>query len=365
MMMVLAKRITLPVLFVIAVLAALHYDFVGWPVGEVTGKAILESPMELGPDERRFLSLECDLGVVEPGTVIRREVVVQNTSSTRWSLSKLRGTCSCTVQSFKPKVLEAGETGVLSLTFRAPEFAGPIRREVQVSFEEESSPLVVVMIRGAIHNWAEASPSAIRIGGMLPGAIETRYIDVTAYKPVLELDVASTDLPWMSLRRILDGAMSTRNAESAVTTPTRYILEIRPPIGLTKWRFAGSLSFSSKTTPELELKVPYECNLVAPIVANPNQLFFGYLHPGSASSKSVELSISVEVNAPPIGSIELRHSLGSEFQLTLEPTANARTFSLCGTYTPLPNRGLRSGEVEVILAENVRITIPVRAFVTE
>lgn len=334
------------------------------------------SPMKAGivynvetPTGRHALRyLPYDLGVVEPGEVARYEIPIVNPSAESWSLDRVRSTCGCIFQEVEPSIIGPGTTATLTLEFHAPNKVGSIAREVLLTFREPNVPAIRLNVHGTIRRWCESQPDSINFGNLTSGVRASRSIQVVFYNPSLaDFSAATSSLPWVTLDRYNASAsrlVTQVNGTDALVT-TALVTAAPPPDGPRR-RFSGSVRLPCKDRTKRDIEIPFEGTIAPPVSVRPDQLFFGYVHPGEPSTVRLELVVSDQL--ADVRSFEVRYSgFPDELSVSLAETDTERpwTLALEAVFRASPQSGLRSGNLELLFPRGLRVVIPVSAFVTD
>jgi len=94
------------------------------------------SPSTPGPGG----SMRLDIGYVEPGMVIQREVQVTNNGPTELTVTRTDSSCACTVAALSDRVIPPGGSITLKVSYDADTNIGIIQKEVRVFCEGYTQP---------------------------------------------------------------------------------------------------------------------------------------------------------------------------------------------------------------------------------
>lgn len=88
----------------------------------------------------------CDLGVSKPGEKVSRVVTLRNTGTTPLKITRLKGSCSCTVPSVSSDVIPPGETAEMTVVMDPGWLPTKVRKQVNVFVEGFSRPATVPVL---------------------------------------------------------------------------------------------------------------------------------------------------------------------------------------------------------------------------
>ena len=108
--------------------------------------AALLAACAAGEPSLRLDQTELDLGQIVNGEVRTFEVALLNQGSAALVVEAVSTSCGCTSAQVTPTTLEAGERGVLEVTFdsgaHGPEELGPVMRQVFIASNDPDQPEV-------------------------------------------------------------------------------------------------------------------------------------------------------------------------------------------------------------------------------
>lgn len=91
-----------------------------------------------------------DFGDIGPSTSSKCEFQFTNTGKGVLNIARLQSTCGCTVPQLKKKTYEPGETGTISVTFKAPASQGSIAKHIYIHSNDPGNPKYELEVKGNV-----------------------------------------------------------------------------------------------------------------------------------------------------------------------------------------------------------------------
>lgn len=88
----------------------------------------------------------CDLGIGKPGEELSRSITLRNTGTTPLKITRLKGSCSCTVPSVSSDVIAPGETAEMTVVMDPGWLPNKVRKQVSVFVEGFNRPATVPVV---------------------------------------------------------------------------------------------------------------------------------------------------------------------------------------------------------------------------
>ena len=89
-----------------------------------------------------------EFGDVVNGTVVSRDIVINNNGDAPLIIEEVSTSCGCTTGTIEPETISSGESGVLHIEFdsgaHGPELEGLLKRQVFLITNDPESPEVMV-----------------------------------------------------------------------------------------------------------------------------------------------------------------------------------------------------------------------------
>lgn len=127
----------------------------------------------------------CDLGIGKPGEKMHSTITLRNTGTTPLKITRLKGSCSCTVPSISSDVIPPGETAEVTVEMDPGWLPSKIRKQVNVFAEGYTRPATVPVL-------AEVS-FAVRV--------EKPSVKLSVNEPIAEVRIEAIDgTPFRILR---------------------------------------------------------------------------------------------------------------------------------------------------------------------
>lgn len=100
------------------------------------------------PPQISLESYEFEFGDVVNGTIVSKDIVIENDGSSPLMIEEVSTSCGCTTGVIEPATISPGERGVLHIEFdsgaHGPELEGLLKRQVFIITNDPDSPEVRV-----------------------------------------------------------------------------------------------------------------------------------------------------------------------------------------------------------------------------
>ncbi len=307
-----------------------------------TGRSVSgsEATVESTKTAQQVLTLEHDFGVVSPGTSTTCQMKIHNTTSTTWRFSHFRSGCGCTVGNISRQEVPAGESVVVTLSYRAPTEVHDDGRTVELYFHEPDAPMYRLQVWAKTRTPITVLPVALQFPqatGELP--IKSK-VWVSNYT---KTDIAPPQFQcshkWLSV-----GAAQPEPLPADDPAARQY-WSVSVTLGvdtLEPGEHIASLSLVTSPTGASGLTVPIRVTLAAPLAPTPSQLFFGAVTPGQG--KEVKFCLRIP-SANAAEDLNVDHDLGGQLKVERLTSSTPICAWFKATLTPTPgaDREIRGG----------------------
>lgn len=131
----------------------------------------------------RFSSEVFDVGVVTPFDQVSRPLRVQNHGRTPLKVKVLDQGCSCVAVTIGEEKIAPGQSGVVEITFTAPEEEKAVDHTVLLSTNDPLQKQVSISVRGEVRRTVWTEPRELNFLGLLPKEAREQELRVFANWP--------------------------------------------------------------------------------------------------------------------------------------------------------------------------------------
>jgi len=254
--------------------AALRATFTPWQVGDlapVAGDVPPDAPRAEVPETRH------EFGTIGTGTEGSHRFAIRNTGGGPLTLSRGHSSCSCTVSDFEgaeegsaeaTKVVPAGETALVTVTWKGKPPGGPFRQQVTVLTDDPRRPEIALVVEGVVVPTWRAVPESIAVANL--SASEGRQTSATIYTYGPEPPVVkgvTIDHPqaaeFFSLATV---ALSAEEIAAEIGATGGFRIEVAIRSGLPLGRLRQTISAEFAMPEEVTAEVPLEGNVGGDLV---------------------------------------------------------------------------------------------------
>lgn len=119
------------------------------------GKMLMAQSIEwIGPSTM-------DFGRVKEGEILEGKFQFVNKGKTPIHIREVYASCGCTTTQLSKMIYDPGETATIAYSVRTKGFRGPIRKTIEVQFEEEQLEPLVYVIQATVISEIEVSPTFV------------------------------------------------------------------------------------------------------------------------------------------------------------------------------------------------------------
>lgn len=126
-----------------------------------------------------FSSKTFDVGVVSPFDQVSRVIRVQNQGRKPLQISLTDQGCSCVAVAIKDEKIMPGKSGVLEITFTAPQEKNKVDHEVLLSTTDPMQKRVSIQVTGTVRRTVWTEPRELDFTNLLPN--EARELELRVY----------------------------------------------------------------------------------------------------------------------------------------------------------------------------------------
>ena len=254
--------------------AVLRATLTPWQIGELAplvGDVPADAPRAEVPETRH------EFGTIGTGTQGSHRFAIRNTGGGPLTLSRGHSSCTCTVSDFEEaeggsaettKVVPAGETTHVTVTWKGKPPGGPFRQQVTVLTDDPRRPEIALVVEGVVVPTWRAVPESIALANLSASGGQQASATIYTYGPErpavksVTIDHAQA-AEFFSLATVPLSAAEIA-AETGATGGFRIEVTIRPGLPLGRLRHTISARFSMPE--EITAEVPLEGNVGGDLV---------------------------------------------------------------------------------------------------
>ncbi len=154
----------------------------------------------MSSDRILFEPSQIDLGSLWQGELVERTAIYRNISPRTVVITRAGSSCNCTTPELTTRTLLPGQTGELSVGFKAGNRPGLARSKVRLHLEDQGRP-AVLELTGEVKTAAEVQPDVLTLAPGGYGEVEVLLhrpysekpeVTVVTQSPPVEVEVLST-----------------------------------------------------------------------------------------------------------------------------------------------------------------------------
>jgi hypothetical protein len=287
-----------------------------------------------------------DLGTTLPSTETIHSLDLPNNSDQTWTLKHLTSSCSCASAELSAKTIRPGETGKLTIRYRAPVQEGKVSGTVLVEFAERNSPVLQLLIEGRVRALLSADPPKAILDQPPAGSSATQTVTLRnfAEQSVTLLGVDAPDWLRTQLRPVDVARLPA--PESGSDPKPRQAWELVLHADPAKLPGAtGSADITVRSDSDRVGSAVIAVRVKPPLDANPDFLIFD-----TPESRKDGLKVALRV-APALGELTekdlvLTHELGDELEVKVRKES-PQLFILVVRLQPKRPSVVPEGELEI------------------
>lgn len=295
------------------------------------------------------LVFEHDFGILAPKEQVEHRFVIKNDTSTKWTFKKVINTCSCTVSHLSAPLIEPGKEESVTVTYKAGGVTQDDKRRVGVLFQEAEAPRVMLVVLARVREFMTCVPPELEFIDLGKGKASQTNFEVRNFS---DRDWNSISLQpsvdWLAASSIPLG-IDTIATEEGLRQVWRITVTADASIMSTGDQ-QGYIEVTAEGTEKLASKVPVHGLVVSPVVAIPQQFFFGNVTLGESISRSITLRFCPDAVPESQERISLQHSLAEQLQLEWLRT-EGRSWELNATFTPDTSRQVSGQKVTISFSD--------------
>jgi len=104
-----------------------------------------------------------NFGIIGPATKNTAKFKFTNTGDEVLKITKIKAGCSCTVPELKKKEYAPGESGTISVTYKAKKHASKVTQTANVSSNDKDNPKITLTVKGEIILKVVAEPETVKL----------------------------------------------------------------------------------------------------------------------------------------------------------------------------------------------------------
>jgi hypothetical protein len=314
--------------------------------GPETAAASLPSKYPLAAPPLRLRAETWDIGATLPSQERTHSLDLANNSDQTWTLKRITSTCSCASAELSAKTIRPGETGKLTLHYRAPAQEGKVLGNLLIEFAERNSPVLQLNVEGRVRALLSADPPKVILEQPPVGGRASRTVTLRnfAEQSVTLTGVEAPDWVEAHLRPVAVERLPTPDSPSDPKPRQAWELVLHAdPAKLPGASGSGNVAVRSDS--EQVGSALIAVSLKAPLEANPDYLTFD-----TAESRKNGIKVALRV-APALGELTekdlvLSHQLGDELNVQVRKES-ANLFILLVRLQPKRTSVVPEGELEI------------------
>ena len=227
------------------------------------GPAEESSPVPESPPVPKIVCDEPvhEFGEVENSQIIEHDFTIRNAGGATLEILKAKPSCGCTVANISSKVVEPGETAIISAKLNLRGREGKQHKSISVESNDPKTKNLSLLLRGNAVSLVSVSPRTIMVPKMIQGEITTNTIRIVSREEgALEVTVGTTGSPHVEARVV---PVEGTNAVDVVVTTKASL-----PKGATFGRV--TLNTNCKSRPAVNVAFRY--SVVGEISVYPTEL---------------------------------------------------------------------------------------------
>jgi hypothetical protein len=285
------------------------------PLATATGPAPAPSKYPLAAPPLRLRAETWDLGTTLPSQESTHSLDLPNSSEQTWTLKHITSTCSCATAELSAKTIRPGDTGKLTLRYRAPAQEGTVSGHVLVEFAERNSPVLQLVIEGRVRALLSADPPKAVLDQPPAGSRTSRIVTLRNFAEQ-SVTLTGVDAPeWLETQLRPVDVERLPASDSGNDPKPRQAWQLILHADPSKLPGAiGSANVTVRSDSEQVGSAVVAVSLKPPLEANPDYLTFN-----TAEARKNGLKVALRV-APALGELTekdvlLTHELGDELKM--------------------------------------------------
>ncbi len=269
---------------------------------------------------RGVRAIEHQFGILKPKERVEHRFAIHNDTETAWTISRIINTCSCTALAVSEPVVAPGSEQVVTVSYQAGAVTQDDTRRVVMLFEEPVAPRIALVVKAKIREPITCLPRELDFTDIGKGRVSEGNFELQNF----------SDDDWSGV-----ALESAADWLTIAATPLDYEANDEPPRQV--WRVRVSADGSAMPTGSHKTKivvttegseglvkeVPVRGNVISPVVAIPEQFFFGTVGVGEEVERIVTLRFTPDAIPANPETVTLDHNLGEVFELEWEKTTGS------------------------------------------
>jgi len=307
-----------------------------------------------GSDSSRDV-ISYDLGVVECGSKVTKNLLITNTSESEWTVRSAVSDCGCLVNNVEPSKIGPGGDSKLSFTYSTPNRSAEFSRNVLVTFNELGVKPIIILIKGYARNAFESNVEQIDFGLVTPGKCSSRRFEVVAYDSHKYAFAKIPDgFPGLSVRDVGYVESLDKYGNKAIATSIELIFS---PLLDTRPGFYQQSVELFDNTKELSTSLVIRARVAASVEAIPDRLFFGFVSPHETASRSMLLHFGT-AKTPPPEKIRIEQTPPDLLDVKLKQVDTAKQKLMLNIRFTPSAEGVFSGSLKIVIPDAPPLLIP-------
>jgi hypothetical protein len=309
--------------------------------------------------------MEYDFGVVRPSGEYRHVFSIENTEEQSWIIKKIHSPCSCTCSSTTSSVIGPGKTELIEVVYKPGKQAGDAKRSVLVELVGLNAPRVRLTLKARVRSPVSLQPPELTLGEVGKRSPIERTVHVSNFSSAdwKSLTVQSS-AQWLTaeLEPIPTGDHDT--TEGQPRQVWRMVVCVDTTEDMPSGQYESQLEVTAHGSDELRAAFSVKFDLAPPVVAMPDQLFFGTVAAGTSVTRRIVIRFTDDAVPQDRATVVVRTN--GPAGLTCEwSNSEGRCWELMGTYQPPATEGIIRGSVDIEIPTTppTLLLIPVRAIV--
>lgn len=315
-------------------------------------------------DRNNTLTYKHDFGILKPKQQVKHQFVIKNDTAHKWIIRKIINTCSCTATDLSAQVIVPGQEETVTVSYRAGGATTNDKKGIMVLFEEPKSLQILLTVTAEVRELMTCLPKELELLDLGKDVSSQTDFEVQNF----------SDHDWQSIS-------VTPSVKWLSASPIHVDIDARErELPRQEWRVSvnvdtsamsvgdhhAKIEVTAKGDDEVNYTIPVYCRISSPLVAIPEQLFFGKVIVGKSSTCNITLRFAPDAIPPKQERVHFQHDLGEELELTWLKT-DGQSWELGATFTPKGHNQIADKKVTISFSdpELPHLVLPIYAFLDD
>lgn len=295
------------------------------------------------PPQRRRVVLEHDFGLLYPQQTVSHRFPIKNDTAIAWTFRNAITSCGCTVADLSSGTIAPGSSEYATVRFSRKTAPHDEKRKVGLVFAESEAPVIELLISAKVRAALTVLPEKLVFRQLGRGQVQTADIEIQNFseRDWTGIEITSSEdsltASWVPTGTSDLPGKPRQSWRGAVRIEASMLKAGRHEMSLFVRPLGG-------VEPAQELSV--HANVISAVRAIPAQLFFGRVHAGTSTTRSIKLQFAPDVPRVAEKDIKIEHPLGNQLSFRWSDTDTEvwelmATLSLADDFIPSESGTLR------------------------